>query len=162
MLALAAKDAKAMSHAYVGTEHILLGLMAEGDGVAPRVLKNLGVDLEKTRAGILNALGYDASFTDVKSNPSAMTMNTEQQTSQIDTAKRYDVYCAEGNQQMVVYRNVLFRGRRKLLSTQPHEVGGIFLELEQLNGQTVFLALLSVRKFCEHGGEILGEIVTPK
>ena len=41
VLALAAKEAKALNHTYVGTEHILLGLLREGDGVAARVLKNL-------------------------------------------------------------------------------------------------------------------------
>lgn len=49
VLALAVREAKALNHAYVGTEHILLGLLREGDGVAGRVLKNLGVDLERTR-----------------------------------------------------------------------------------------------------------------
>src|ERR1039458_8220730 len=41
VLALAQKEAKALNHTYVGTEHILLGLLREGDGVAARVLKNL-------------------------------------------------------------------------------------------------------------------------
>jgi ATP-dependent Clp protease ATP-binding subunit ClpC len=45
-----------MNHAYVGTEHILLGLLREGDGVAARVLKDLGVDIEKTRLEILKDL----------------------------------------------------------------------------------------------------------
>ena len=55
-LALAVKEAKNLKHTYVGTEHILLGLMREGDGVAARVLKELGVDLEKTRLEILKEL----------------------------------------------------------------------------------------------------------
>ena len=56
VLALAAKEAKALNHTYVGTEHILLGLLREGDGVAARVLKNLDVDLEQTRQEILKEL----------------------------------------------------------------------------------------------------------
>src|SRR3989442_2530098 len=56
VLALAQKEAKALNHTYVGTEHILLGLLREGDGVAPRVLKNLDVDIEQTRQEILRAL----------------------------------------------------------------------------------------------------------
>src|SRR5512143_3003072 len=55
-LALAAKEAKALNHTYVGTEHILLGLLREGDGVAARVLKNLDVDIEQTRQEILKEL----------------------------------------------------------------------------------------------------------
>ena len=61
VLALAAKEAKALNHTYVGTEHILLGLLREGDGVAARVLKNLDVDIEMTRQEILKEL--DPNFT---------------------------------------------------------------------------------------------------
>ncbi|MFO1477462.1 MAG: ATP-dependent Clp protease ATP-binding subunit [Verrucomicrobiota bacterium] len=56
VLALAAREAKALNHTYVGTEHILLGLLREGDGVAARVLKNLDVDIEQTRQEILKEL----------------------------------------------------------------------------------------------------------
>jgi len=61
VLALAAKEAKALSHSYVGTEHILLGLLREGEGVAARVLKSLEVDIERTRNEILKEL--DPNFT---------------------------------------------------------------------------------------------------
>ena len=56
VLALAAKEAKNLTHTYVGTEHILLGLLREGDGVAARVLRNLDVDIEQTRQEILKEL----------------------------------------------------------------------------------------------------------
>jgi ATP-dependent Clp protease ATP-binding subunit ClpC len=56
VLALAGKEAKALNHTYVGTEHILLGLLREGDGVAARVLKNLDCDIEMTRQEILKEL----------------------------------------------------------------------------------------------------------
>lgn len=56
VLALAGKEAKGLNHSYVGTEHILLGLLREGEGVAARVLKNLEVDLERTRNEILREL----------------------------------------------------------------------------------------------------------
>src|SRR2546421_1333561 len=56
VLALAAKEAKALNHTYVGTEHILLGLLPKGDGVAARVLKNFDVDIEQTRQEILKEL----------------------------------------------------------------------------------------------------------
>ena len=56
VLSLANKEAKALNHTYVGTEHILLGLLREGDGVAARVLKNLDVDIEQTRQEILKEL----------------------------------------------------------------------------------------------------------
>ncbi len=61
VLALAGKEAKSLNHSYVGTEHILLGLLREGEGVAARVLKNLEVDIERTRNEILKEL--DPNFT---------------------------------------------------------------------------------------------------
>jgi ATP-dependent Clp protease ATP-binding subunit ClpC len=56
VLALASKEAKALNHTYVGTEHILLGLLREGDGVAAKVLKNLDVDIEEARQRTLKEL----------------------------------------------------------------------------------------------------------
>src|SRR6266702_6574003 len=60
VLALAGKEARALNHSYVGTEHILLGLLREGEGVAARVLKSLEVDIERTRNEILKEL--DANY----------------------------------------------------------------------------------------------------
>src|SRR5215471_13616301 len=54
-------EAKALNHSYVGTEHILLGLLREGEGVAARVLKSLELDIERTRNEILKEL--DPNFT---------------------------------------------------------------------------------------------------
>src|SRR6266850_1410815 len=56
VLALARKEADRLNHNFVGTEHLLLGLLREGDGVAARVLKNLDVDIEQTRQEILKEL----------------------------------------------------------------------------------------------------------
>jgi ATP-dependent Clp protease ATP-binding subunit ClpC len=53
VLALANKEAKSLNHSYVGTEHLLLGLLREGEGVAARVLKRLDVDIQRTRNEIL-------------------------------------------------------------------------------------------------------------
>src|SRR6516162_8848404 len=67
VLALAAKEARALNHTYVGTEHILLGLLREGDGVAARVLKNLDIDIEQTRQEILKEL--DPNFAAQEEQP---------------------------------------------------------------------------------------------
>jgi ATP-dependent Clp protease ATP-binding subunit ClpC len=67
VLNLAAKEAKALNHTYVGTEHILLGLLREGEGVAARVLKNLDIDIEQTRQEILKEL--DPNFTAQEEQP---------------------------------------------------------------------------------------------
>jgi ATP-dependent Clp protease ATP-binding subunit ClpA len=165
VLSLAAKEARALNHTYVGTEHILLGLLLEGDGVAPRVLKNLGVDTEKTRMEILRELDPNSLRTANDAKASEMPQTADLATpslDSVDTRRRYDVYCNERNQQVVVYRNALFKSRSKLLISRQTDFGAEFLELEQSNGQTVYLSLLSVFKFCEHGAEIVGEIIPPK
>jgi predicted dehydrogenase len=64
VLALAAKEARALNHTYVGTEHVLLGLLREGDGVAGHVLTKLGVNLGKTRKEVLKELDPNFDGTD--------------------------------------------------------------------------------------------------
>jgi ATP-dependent Clp protease ATP-binding subunit ClpA len=59
--ALAKKEAKTLKHSYVGTEHLLLGLLREGEGVASTVLRSLNIDIERCRHEILSEL--DPSFT---------------------------------------------------------------------------------------------------
>jgi ATP-dependent Clp protease ATP-binding subunit ClpC len=56
VLALADKEAKSLNHSYVGTEHILLGLLREGDGVAARVLQQLEIDIQSAREEILKEI----------------------------------------------------------------------------------------------------------
>jgi ATP-dependent Clp protease ATP-binding subunit ClpC len=60
-LAIATEERKALNHTYLGTEHILLGLLREGEGVAGVVLKNLGVNVKATREQILREL--DPNYT---------------------------------------------------------------------------------------------------
>ncbi len=49
-------DGPALSHNYIGAEHILLGLLREGDGLAVRILSNAGVELQQLRRATLTAL----------------------------------------------------------------------------------------------------------
>ena len=53
------EEARNLNHNYVGTEHILLGLLREQEGVAAQVLMNLGLKLEDVRDEVLNLLGHD-------------------------------------------------------------------------------------------------------
>ena len=66
VLALSANEARNLGHSYVGTEHILLGLLTEGEGIAARVLENLNVDLDEIRYEIMKTLDpeYDADSED--------------------------------------------------------------------------------------------------
>ena len=57
VLELAVEEARKMQHRYVGTEHLLLGLIREGEGIAARVLENLKLNLERVRQETINLLG---------------------------------------------------------------------------------------------------------
>ena len=57
VLTLAQEEAHRFNHNYIGTEHILLGLVREGDGVAAKVLANLGVELNKVRSAVEFIIG---------------------------------------------------------------------------------------------------------
>lgn len=57
VLTLAQEEAQRFNHNYIGTEHILLGLVREGEGVAAKVLANLGVELEKVRSAVEFIIG---------------------------------------------------------------------------------------------------------
>ncbi|MFN0136159.1 MAG: ATP-dependent Clp protease ATP-binding subunit [Phycisphaerae bacterium] len=83
VMALANQEAQRFNHDYIGTEHILLGLVKEGSGVGANVLKNLGVDLRKVRLEVEKL---------VKSGPEMVTMGKLPQTPR---AKRVIEYAIE-------------------------------------------------------------------
>ncbi len=74
----AIEEARALNHNYVGTEHLLLGLLRESEGVAAQVLMNLGLKLDKVREEVLNLLG--AGLDNAEINP--QTNNTSNQSSE--------------------------------------------------------------------------------
>jgi ATP-dependent Clp protease ATP-binding subunit ClpA len=150
VLMFAAKEAKALSHTFVGTEHLLLGMLREGDGVAARVLKNLKVDIEQTRQEILQELDPNFQRTPEGTVTPQNAESPEPEPDAVDTSKRYDVYCAE-RRHVVVYRNVLFKSTKNLFQQNQHSFLYEFIELEQADGKTIFIARSSVIKFCEHG-----------
>ena len=163
VLALAVKEARALNHTYVGTEHILLGVLREGDGVAGCVLKNLGLDVEKTRQQILMELdpNYrppDNPTGDSPPTPAPMPTKAPPQPiiippitwrEPVDTSKRYDVYCGRSGQE-VVYRNALFKGVKALFQKSDYDTLCEFFEIEQSDGQIMFVAKSSVVRFSEH------------
>ena len=60
VLQLAAEEARRLNHSYVGTEHLLLGLLAEGKGVAAGVLFESGVNLPRARAEVIRMLTFES------------------------------------------------------------------------------------------------------
>ena len=176
VLALATKEARALNHTYVGTEHILLGLLREGDGVASRVLQSLEVDVEQTRQEILKELDPNFQTADAPAGLPASNAAPKPQRSEtpgsanppkpqrdlVDTSKRYDVYCTEQTQEVVVYRNALFKGAKCLLPKHQDDSLSEFVELEQADGQTLFVARYSIIKFCDPGATPTPETIHSK
>jgi ATP-dependent Clp protease ATP-binding subunit ClpC len=68
VLELSLEEARQLGHNYIGTEHLLLGLIREGEGVAARVLENLGIDLSKVRSQTIRTIG--------ENNESSSSTNT--------------------------------------------------------------------------------------
>jgi ATP-dependent Clp protease ATP-binding subunit ClpC len=69
VLELAIDEARRLGHNYVGTEHLLLGLIREGEGIAARVLAASGVELERVRASVTEALGAGVAGGGAKGGP---------------------------------------------------------------------------------------------
>ncbi len=57
VLVLAQEEARLLNHSYIGTEHILLGLLHEGEGIAAKTLESLGIELEQVRERIVETIG---------------------------------------------------------------------------------------------------------
>ena len=76
VLELSWDEARQLGHNYIGTEHLLLGLIREGEGVAARVLENLGVDLNKVRSNVIKMLGESKTTTAGSSGSSSSSGST--------------------------------------------------------------------------------------
>ena len=86
VLQYATEEARALNHSYIGTEHILLGLIREGEGVAARVLEDLGVQLAQTRHSVEFIVGIGEGESRPDKELSARAKNVI--TLAIDEAKR--------------------------------------------------------------------------
>ncbi|MCD8502799.1 MAG: ATP-dependent protease ATP-binding subunit ClpC [Bacillaceae bacterium] len=76
VIELSMDEARKLGHSYVGTEHVLLGLIREGEGVAARVLNNLGVSLNKARQQVLQLLGSNESMNGNQQGGANSNVNT--------------------------------------------------------------------------------------
>jgi len=99
---LSQDEARKLSHTYVGTEHILLGLIREGEGVAARVLHNLGVGLNKARQQVLQLLGSNESQSSQQTRGQAANVSTPTLDS---LARDLTVSAKEGNIDPVIGRD---------------------------------------------------------
>ncbi|MFT5239186.1 MAG: ATP-dependent Clp protease ATP-binding subunit ClpC [Candidatus Promineifilaceae bacterium] len=79
VLQLAMAEAQALNHTYVGTEHILLGLLHEGEGVAAQVLRSLGIDLDSARTEVMRELDPDFEMEDEPEETLAVEENIREE-----------------------------------------------------------------------------------
>ncbi|MCR8645828.1 ATP-dependent protease ATP-binding subunit ClpC [Paenibacillus sp. N1-5-1-14] len=99
VIELSMDEARKLGHTYVGTEHILLGLIREGEGVAARVLGNLGVSLNKARQQVLQLLGSSEVVSSSHGNSSNVSTPT------LDSlARDLTAYAKEGHLDPVIGR----------------------------------------------------------
>ncbi len=78
VLELAFDEARQLGHTYIGTEHILLGLIREGEGVAAQVLRNMGADIDKVRKQVVELLGGGGTGQAAKAARSRKTPTLDQ------------------------------------------------------------------------------------
>src|SRR3954464_4967844 len=82
------EEARSLHHNYVGTEHLLLGLLREHDGVAAQVLMNLGLKLEEVREEVLNLLGAGVESEETPSNQEKQPNKGKSKTPALDSFGR--------------------------------------------------------------------------
>ncbi|WP_018924700.1 ATP-dependent protease ATP-binding subunit ClpC [Salsuginibacillus kocurii] len=88
VIELSMDEARKLGHSYVGTEHVLLGLIREGEGVAARVLNNLGVSLNKARQQVLQLLGSNESSANNNNGGQAAATGANANTPTLDSLAR--------------------------------------------------------------------------
>src|SRR5471030_2197627 len=117
VMALANQEAQRFNHEYIGTEHILLGLVKEGSGVGANVLKNLDVDLRKVRLEVEKL---------VKSGPDMVTMGKLPQTPRAKKVVEYAMEEARNLNHNYVGTEHLLLGliREQVLNLLGHGVEG--------------------------------------
>jgi ATP-dependent Clp protease ATP-binding subunit ClpC len=94
----AIEEARNLNHNYVGTEHLLLGLLREMEGVAAQVLQNLGLKLDEVREEVLNLLGHSMESGESTERPSGGKGNSKSKTPALDSFGRDLTELARKNQ----------------------------------------------------------------
>jgi ATP-dependent Clp protease ATP-binding subunit ClpA len=129
VLALAQDEAIRFNHNYMGTEHLLLGLVREGEGVAARVLDSLGVDLSKVRRAIEFTIGRG----DATKSPSQITLNPQMKKAielAVDEARRL-------GHSHVGTEHLLLGIVRESESIAAKVLGGLGVDLEKVRHQVI-------------------------
>ncbi|MFH1665401.1 MAG: ATP-dependent Clp protease ATP-binding subunit [Candidatus Omnitrophota bacterium] len=118
VIELAMDEARSLGHNYIGTEHILLGLIREGDGVASQVLINMGLDMKTVRNEVLNLLGaslsgYPAAADEIKSKKKTKTPALDSFGRDLTEMAKQDVLDPVIGREKEIHRVIQILGRRK-------------------------------------------------
>ena len=153
VLALARREADRFHHNFVGTEHLLLGLIKLGQGVAVTVLQKLGLDLETVRLEVEKQVGMGPDRKMLGNIPYTPRVKKVLVLAAGEARALNHTYVGteQRDQEVVVYRNALFKGTKALFPKNQYDTVSQFVELEQADGQTLFIARHSVIKFCDPG-----------
>lgn len=147
VMALANQEAQRFNHEYIGTEHILLGLVKEGSGVGANVLKNLGIDLRKVRLEVEKL---------VKSGPDMVTMGKLPQTPRAKKVIEYAIEEARSlNHNYVGTEHLLLGLLREQDGVAAQVLMNLGLKLEEVREEV--LNLLGAGVEPEEGAEPAGE-----
>ncbi len=131
VMALANQEAQRFSHEYIGTEHVLLGLVKEGTGVGANVLKNLGVDLHKVRMEVERL---------VKSGPELVTMGKLPQTPRAKKVVEYSIEEARSlNHNYVGTEHILLGLLREREGVAAQVLMNMGLKLEEVRDEVLNL-----------------------
>ena len=95
VMELAVDEARRMNHTYIGTEHLLIGLLREGEGVAAGVLESLGVSLDKVRSEVHRILWDNPGEPEVVVKPSVRTVLIDAVITASDTKRQKELALAE-------------------------------------------------------------------
>lgn len=88
VIELAVDEARRLNHHYIGTEHLLLGLVREGEGIAAGVLESLGVSLDKVRAQVIHVLSQSSTYSQHESRQTTRTPTIDQMGIDLTAAAR--------------------------------------------------------------------------
>ncbi len=88
VIELAVDEARRLNHHYIGTEHLLLGLVREGEGIAAGVLESLGVSLDKVRAQVIHVLSQSSTYTERETRQATRTPTIDQMGIDLTAAAR--------------------------------------------------------------------------
>src|SRR6202789_4323216 len=131
VMALANQEAQRFNHEYIGTEHILLGLVKEGSGVGANVLKNLDVDLRRVRLEVEKL---------VKSRPDMVTMGKHPQTPRAKKVIEYAIEEARNlNHNYVGTEHLLLGLLREHDGVAAHVLMNLDLKLEEVREEVLNL-----------------------